>query len=74
MHDRKKGILLLQEEIEKINQLIEEQKEQVIEANKRIKIIELIEAKDRLKHMKEQEMEEQFQLNEIATQMFNRTN
>ena len=74
LHDKQRGILMLQDEISKINAEIEKQKEEVIEANKQIKMIELLETKDRLKYMKEQEMEEQFQLNEIATQMFNRTN
>ncbi len=74
LHEKQRNILKLQDEIQNMNEEIEAQKEKVIEANKQFKMMELLQAKDRLKYMKEQEMEEQFQLNEIATQMFNRTN
>lgn len=74
MHDRKKRIIELQAELADIKLKIENQQAELSKARKKVKMIELIEEKDHNEFVKEQQAREQIQLNEVAMQMFNRTN
>lgn len=74
MHDRKKAIIKLQQELEEVNAQLEKQQKALTEANRKVKMIEMIEAKDFEEFTKKQNAIEQLQLNEVAMQIFNRTN
>lgn len=64
----------LENELRRADAEVEKERIKLIEANKKTKMLELLETNERKSFFKEMERVEERQLNEIATQLYNRRN
>lgn len=74
IHDQHQTIYKLDHDMEKAEEKVIEQRKKLLEANKKTRMLEKLKEKERMKYRQELERMEQTELNEIATQRFNRTN
>lgn len=72
-HSLRDELWALQDEQRELAEAIDEQRKQLMEANRKTKILEKLKSRERAKFLKEQQQIEQNQQNEIATQIYNRT-
>ncbi len=74
IHDQHTTIYKLDHEMETAEEKVNEQRKRLLEANKKTRMLEKLKEKERMRHRRDLERTEQLELNEIATQRFNRTN
>ncbi len=74
IHDQHATINKLDHEMETAEEKVNEQRKRLLEANKKTRMLEKLKEKERMRYRQDLERTEQFELNEIATQRFNRTN
>ncbi|MGD8428091.1 MAG: flagellar FliJ family protein [Balneolaceae bacterium] len=72
-HDVQKKIWDLKGELGCLEKSIERQRERLMQANQKTKMLEELEERERKKFIEHHQHREQLQQNEIATQLYNRT-
>lgn len=70
--DLQKKIWRLERTLDQLDEKIEKQREQLLEANRKTQMLEKLESRERSKFIKHYQDLQQKQQNEIATQMYNR--
>jgi len=74
IHNKKQALLELHEALEAAKEAAVKQKSKLVEASKNVKVLEKLEAREKLLYYEAQQEEERKKLNEIATSMYNRAN
>lgn len=74
IQDSQQKIWELNNALKRADEEVERERLKLVEANKKTKMLEILETKDRKSFIIEMERMEERQLNEIATQLFNRRN
>lgn len=74
IHDQHNVLHRLDSELETAEEKVTEQRKKLLEANKQTRMLEKLREKEQSRFRREMEHIEQVELNEIATQRFNRTN
>lgn len=72
--DLQKKIWQLDQKKSRLDEAIEQQRRQLMQANRNTRMLEKLESRERAKFIERYQHEEQLQQNEIATQMYNRSN
>lgn len=71
IHEKHKKLKQVRQEVSRAEKEVEAERQKLVEANKRTKMIKTLESKEKETFFKELQRLEQNQLNEIATQMYN---
>ena len=71
LHQQQQAVRDLEQQIAKAEQQVEQERTKLVEANKKTRILENLEAKQKAAFHQKVERLEQKQINEIATQRFN---
>lgn len=74
IQDSQQKIWELKNAVNRAEEEVERERLKLIEVNKKTKMLEILEKKERKSFIQEMERVEERQLNEIATQLFNRRN
>lgn len=74
IHNKKQALLELNDALEAAKEATGKQKRKLVEASKNVKVLEKLEAREKLSYYEAQQEEERKKLNEIATSMYNRAN
>jgi flagellar FliJ protein len=73
-HDLQKKIWQLQQKDRQLDEAIEQQRSRLIQANRNTRMLEKLENRERAKFIERHQHQVQLQQNEIATQIYNRSN